>query len=212
MPDSGTHSGEGYLQAGSGEPDIDTHAAISGAMSDDLVNRVLYEAWAGGLLDLSMSTEDGSLSPLLLATLQATEGSVRVDAKLPPVLVERDGKLAVQVGELLLTIDTPDGEMGTHLVVAIAATIGIELGIEDGNLVLSMEEPEMVLAVRESDWGASNERVTRLIEEMLPLDTLLSLLGDFSFPLPSLYGISIDSGEAYRDQDGVHTGIEINVE
>jgi hypothetical protein len=211
VPASGAHSGEGYLSSGGGEPDIDTHADVSGAMSDDLVNRVLYEAWAGGLLDLSMSTEDDSLSPPMLATLKATEGSVKVDADLPPVLVERDGELAVQVGELLVTIDTPDGEMGSHLVVAIAATIGIELGIEDGSIVLSMEDPELVLAVRESDWGASNERVTRLMEEMLPLDTLLSLLGSFSFPVPSLYGITIDSGEAYRDQDGVHTGIEVNL-
>lgn len=200
---------EGYLTAGYGEPDVDMRSDVAAAVSDDLLNRLLFEAWAGGVLDLTLSTDDGSLEPIFLAALKAERGTIAVTANLPPVIVERDEGLLAQVGELLVTVDTPGGELGEHIVVAVSGDIPLEVVVEDSELVLELGEPTLVLAVRESDWGASNETVTRLIEEMLPLDTLLLLLGDFAFPLPSLYGIAIDRGTAARDGDGVHTGLEV---
>lgn len=209
IPEVTDHPSVGYLTAAYGEPDVDTRADLAAAISDDLLNRLLFEAWAGGVLALTMSTDDGSLEPLLLAALKAEEGTVQVDAVLPPVIVERDGGLLAQVGELMITVDTPGGELGEHIVIALAGDIPLEVVVEDGELVLELGDPTLVFEVRESDWGASDETVTRLIEDMLPLDTLLLLLGDFAFPLPSLYGFAVDSGTAARDDDGVHTGLEV---
>ncbi|MBM4367952.1 MAG: hypothetical protein FJ102_17195, partial [Deltaproteobacteria bacterium] len=56
VPPTGTKSGPGFLGADMGTPDVDTEADVAGAISDDLLNRVLYEAWAGGLLDMTLST------------------------------------------------------------------------------------------------------------------------------------------------------------
>ncbi len=209
IPESGDVTYEGFLVAGAGEPEVDTTADLAAAVSDDLLNRLLFEAWAGGVLNLRMSTDDGSLEPALLAALKAEEGTISVSAGLPPVAVERDGGLLAQVGELLITVDTPGGELGEHIVVALAADIPLEVAVTDGELTLELGDPELLFEVRESDWGASNETVTRLIEEMLPLDALLLLLGDFSLPLPALYGLAVDTGTAARDADGVHTDVQV---
>jgi hypothetical protein len=211
IPSSGDHAAPGYLRADLGTPDLDTHADVSGAVGDDLLNRMLYEAWAGGLLDLRLSTDDGSLSALMLAPLKASEGTITVSAQLPPVVVERDGELQAQMGELVVDIDTPGGALGDHLKASVNAFANIDVVVEDGALVLELGTPEVVIMVRESTMGASDEEMTVLVEKTLPFDLLFSLLGDFSFPLPSLYGIAIDEGSADRDRSGVYTGLEVSL-
>lgn len=209
VPQSGTRTFSGYLEAGAGDPTVDTTADLAAAVSDDLLNRVLFEAWRGGVLDMTLATADGSLDPLMLLALKAEEGTITVRADLPPVIVERDGGLLAQVGELIVQVDTPGGELGETITLAIAADIPLTIAVVDGELRLEMGDPALTFEVRSSDWGASNETVTRLIEEMLPLDTLLMLLGDFALPLPSLYGLSVDTGAAARDDDGVHTDLQV---
>ncbi len=211
IPSTGDHAGPGYLGADLGTPDLDTHADVSGAVSDNLLNRMLYEAWAGGLLDIRLSTDDGSLSALMLAPLKATEGTITVNALLPPVVVERDGELQAQMGELIVNIDTPGGALGDHLQAAVNAFVPLEIVVEGGELTLKLGTPEVVLMVRESTMGATDEEMTRLVEDMLPIDLLFSLLGDFSFPLPALYGLEIDEGAAERDDSGVYTGLEVSL-
>ena len=211
IPSTGDHAGPGYLGADLGSPDLDTHADVSGAVSDNLLNRMLYEAWAGGLLDIRLSTDDGSLSALMLAPLKATEGTITVNALLPPVVVEREGELQAQMGELIVNIDTPGGALGDHLQAAVNAFVPLEIVVEGGELTLKLGTPEVVLMVRESTMGATDEEMTRLVEDMLPIDVLFSLLGDFSFPLPALYGLEIDEGAAERDDSGVYTGLEVSL-
>lgn len=212
MPSGTSRAYAGYLTAPGGSPAVDPHADLAAAVSDDLLNRVLFEAWRAGLLDLRLSTDDGTLDGFLLTPFHATQGTITVSPALPPVVVERDGGLEAQVAELIVTIDTPGGELGEHLEVAVAAFVGLEVRIDDGELVLDLGEPDLVLAVRDSDWGATDESTTTLLEENLPLDTLLALLGELSFELPSLYGISFDRGEAERDASGVHTDVRVWVD
>ncbi|GDX79079.1 hypothetical protein LBMAG42_08900 [Deltaproteobacteria bacterium] len=211
IPPTGEHSAPGYLGADLGTPDVDTHADIAGAISDNLLNRMLYEAWAGGLLDITLSTEDGSLSALMLAPLKATEGTIVVTPLLPPVIVEREGELQAQLGELLVDINTPGGALGDHLLASVNAFAKVEVTVEDGELKLELGAPEVVLMVRESSMGAKDEEMTNLVEQAIPFDVLFSLVGDFSFPLPVLYGLEIDEGAANRDDSGVYTGLEVSL-
>lgn len=212
FPSSGDHTYNGFLTAPFGEPEVDRHADLGAALSDDLLNLTLFEAWRSGILELRLSTDDGSLDPILLTQFKATQGTITTFASLPPVIVEKGGGLVAQVGEMIVTVDTPGGELGEHLVVAINGEIPLEVLIEDGALVLDVGSPALTMMVRDSDWGASNDTVTTLMESALPLDTLLALLGNLSFPLPELYGIRFDSGTAHRDDDGVHTDTTINLD
>lgn len=202
MDAGGDKSYVGYLAAPVVSPSVDRHADIAAGFSDNVLNMVLFQAWRAGLLDMSLSTTDGSLDPSMLTLLKADEGTISTSASLPPVMVESDdGNVQAQVTELLVTIDTPGGGLGDHIVIAMSLWVEIELTIQDGALVLSLGEPTVVMDVRESDWGASNEATTNLLADALPVDVILALLGDISVPLPSLYGITIDSGEAERDDN-----------
>lgn len=183
-------------------------ADMSLALSDDMLNRILFEAWRSELLSLRLSSDDGSLDPLLLAMLRAEEGTISTRADLPPVALERDGALILQLGELQVFIETPGGELGDYLHVAVTLDVPAEIAVTDGSLSLALGEPELTLAVRESDWGASEETVTRLLEDMLPLDTFLDLLSTMSLDIPELAGVTVESAVVYRDPAGVHTLVD----
>jgi len=211
IPGQTNHPYAGYLTANGGAPHVDRNSDLAVALSDDLLNKVLFEAWQSGLLSMSLSTDDGSLDPLMLAPLHATEGTITVDAKLPPVIVEADNKLQAQLAELEITIETPGGEMGNYLTLAVAAFVDVDLRVTDSILKLDLGTPELQLVVRDSDWGASNEATTGLLEEMLPVDLLTSLLGEIEFPIPSLGGLVIDHATVQRDSSGVHTGVKVSL-
>jgi hypothetical protein len=95
---------------------------ISLSLHDDLLNRILFEAWRGGLLNLALTTDDEPLLGLLFAQLGSTEGSIAVDAKLPPVAVQGPEGLVVQFGEIDLTVATPGGTYGELVRVRIAGS------------------------------------------------------------------------------------------
>ncbi len=211
MPLAGSKSYAGFLGSDPVVPDVDTRSPVAAAISDDLVNLMLFEAWRGGVLDLRLSTDDGSLEPIMLLPLKAEQGTITLRPDLPPVAVQVDGGLQIQAGELVVDIETPDGELGEYLQVAAAAFIDLELALEDGVVALDIGTPELSLMVRQSDWGASDETTTRLVEEMLPLDTFLALLGGLELPLPSLEGLTISSADLGRDRSGLHTTVEVEL-
>ncbi len=212
VPLIGTKVYPGFLGSAPVSPDLDTRAPVSGAISDDLVNLMLFEAWRGGVLDLSMSTDDGSLDPLMLVPLKAEEGSIHVTANLPPVAVEVDGGLQIQVGELIAEVHSPGGELGEFLQVSVSVYIDLAITLADGMATLELGDPLLSMMVLDSDWGASTETTTRLIEDMLPIDSFLMMLGDLEFPLPALDGMTIEGAEIGRDAGtGLHTSLEIEI-
>ena len=75
----------------------------------------------------------------------------------------------------------------------------------------SLNQPEVLVDVRDSDWGLADNTLTNLLAEQLPIDTLLLLLGQIELPLPSVAGISITDAVAFRDASGVHTSIGANL-
>lgn len=210
IPGDGQHDYAGYLRGNGNLPQVDKSSDLSAAVSDDLVNDVLFEAWRSGILARTLSTEDGTLEPAMLAALGAEQGSIVTDAVLPPVLVERGGKLQAQISELLVTIETPGGEIGEHLELALTVFLDVDPAVSNGVLALEFGEPEVTLIVRESDWGATNETTTALLEDKLPLDTLLALLGDFEIPLPVFAGIAVDRATTSRSQ--TYTGVQITLD
>lgn len=203
--------GPGYLTAPPATPSPDPQAQLSLALSDDLVNRVLYEAWTSGMVDLTLATADGSLDGFVLEPLGASEGSIHVTAGLPPVIVERDGQLEAQLGEVAIHIETPGGTNGGFLDVTMSGATALELSVTDNALVIGLGEPELRFVVRDSDWGASNETITNVLEEELPLDVLLLLLGNFTFPLPELEGFTIASATTTRDASGSYTDVAVTL-
>lgn len=211
VPTVGTQVYQGYMASGEGTPSIDRGADLAMVLSDELLNRMLFEVWRGGMLNLTLSTDDGSLEPAMLSLLHAEQGTVTVAADLPPIIVENEGGLQVQVGELSITLETPGGELGERVVMDVAAFVDLELSLDGSKIALDLGKPELVMAVRESDWGSSNEALTALIEEMLPIDLLLLALGALEFELPAFEGLAFGDSEVERSNSGYHTDVEIQL-
>ncbi|MEZ4317263.1 MAG: hypothetical protein R3F61_07155 [Myxococcota bacterium] len=202
----------GYLgaPAAAAQPSMADDIGLS--VSDNLLNSVFFQVWKGGMLSLSLDSARGELEPVLLSQLGARDAArVFVDAQLPPVFVEKQGKAQVQLTELMVRVETPDGENGEYLDLAVTAFVDLELSIVGGNLTLDLGSPDVVIDVRDSDWGASNNAISNLLADQLPIDALLILLGDISFPLPSVAGITVMTGDAWRETSGVYTTVGIDL-
>ena len=129
----------------------------------------------------------------------------------PPVAIEADGGLELQVGELDLRIDTPGGTYGDTVTLRLAGKIPLAPRIEGGALGVELGTPELSLMVVETDWRASYSTITNLLEDQLPISSLMAIAGAFSFPLPSFAGISVSEAIAIRAPSGVHTEIALDL-
>jgi hypothetical protein len=205
------HPYRGYLTAPGRAPTPDASADVSLSIWDDLLNKMLFESWKGGMLNLTLSTEDDSLDPVALLPLHAEEGTISVDAWLPPVVVQSGTALQAQLGEVHVTVDTPGGELGEHLVASVAAYVDVDLVARNGEIQVELGEPTLDITVLESDWGASNVTVANLLEESLPIDLLLSVVGDIAFPLPEFFGVQV-TATAGRDGNQTHTSVRVDLE
>lgn len=202
----------GYLAAPVAEARPSYADDLGMALSDDLLNNLLFQAWRSGILSLDLDSARGDINPVLLSQLGATDAArVVVDAHLPPVVVQHEGGLQVQVTELAVRVETPDGENGEYLDLSVTAKIPVELRVEAGILKIALGTPEVVVDVRDSDWGASNNAIGNLLADQLPIATLVALLGDIEFPLPSFAGITLGDTEAIRDSSGVYTTVGVNL-
>jgi hypothetical protein len=212
IPNAGQKHYAGFLSATGDAPSHERHADVGLSLSDDLLNRVLFEAWRGDILDLELSSETGDLDPILLTQLGANHAAaVVVRADLPPVIVDREGHLQAQLGELNLTLLTPGGDYGTRLDLSLDVLVDLEITLDAGELVLALGDPSIGIMVRDSDWNVSNETITNLLADQLPINTILMLLGDFRFPLPTVGGLSIGNATVERDANTIHTRVALHM-
>jgi hypothetical protein len=206
-----TKDSEGWLASGADEPRPSTGPDLAVQLSDDVVNKMLHELWRGGLLDMGLSTEDGSLDAFMLEPLGANgEGAIQIDARLPPVLIQGEDGAELQLGELIVDIETPGGDNGDYLQVAVGGKVALDVSLSDGALGLGFGSPQLAIMVRDNGWGASDESITNVLEEELPVDVLLALVGDIEIPMPTLGDITIPDAEVGRDESGVFTTIDMN--
>jgi hypothetical protein len=212
IPSSGTAVYNGYLAAEGDLPQPSTEDEVAILLSDDLLNRLAFEVWRGGLMDMTLSTTDGSLDAAMIAMLRTDVATVEISADLPPVIAQSDaGILQLQIAELGVTLLTPGGELGEEMVLDVAVFAEISPVLEDGELSASLGELDITIATRSSDWGASTEATTRLVEEMLPLELIPLMLSQISFPIPELGGLTIASADVDR-ASAYATEITLDVE
>jgi len=203
----------GYLETEvTADPVIPSFTQVGASMSDNLLNRILFEVWAGGMIDLTLSTEDDSLPAIALVPLKATEGTIKVSAELPPVATKRNGDLALEFGNIKVELNTPDGELGQNVTLMLDGYAPVEPLLEGGELKLEIGTPNLSITVIDSDWGVPREEMTNLFSEMLPIDLLLAMFADLSFPMPALGPIQITDGTVVRDGNGTHTNVRLNFE
>ncbi len=201
----------GTFLAPGGPHELPEGAPFAISLHDDLLNRILFEIWQSGLLNLTLSTEDGSLDAELLGQLEASTGTVRLDARLPPVAVDNEGQLEIQLGELGIAFATPGGGFGDNLDLAASGGASLTPQVSGGSMGVSIGEPVVSLMVRGSDWNASDLAITNLLEDQLPLEPLLTLASLYRFQLPSFVGVGLGDATVGRSSSGVHTTIAFDL-
>lgn len=199
----------GVFDLPDGQHRFPVQAPFAFSLHDDLLNRILFEAWRAGVLKLSIGSDEQPLLGVLLQQLGSPTGTVSVDVKLPPVALEGPEGLELQVGEVFLRIDTPGGTYGEYVVVRVAGRVPVTPRLTNGELGLTVGEPQLSLQVVETDWNASHSTITNLLEDQLPIDVLVGFASAFGFPLPAFAGLVIDSAEVSRGASGVHTAVGV---
>jgi hypothetical protein len=215
-------AGVGHLVAPAAEPVVPRTPDLGVAISDDLVNGLLLDLWCTGLLELELSSDDpdlGTLVTLLLEPLQVTEGTVTVSAGLPPVLIERGGGLVLQVSELLMTIDTPGRVLGETVTVMLHVDADLTVSIVENAPRIVIGEARITTVSRASDWGASNEATTALMDQALGpiLDSVPALLNltlatQFGQALElDLLGLSIAEALVGHEPGASHLSMDVTL-
>ena len=205
---------QGYLTAaGMGDAVPDRTQDLAMSVYDDLLNRILFEVWKAGMLEQTLTTEDGSLNLTIVAMLGGTDsGSIDIKADLPPVVVDDRGQLSLQLGELIVDISTPGGALGEQLSMAVAGSVPLTPIVDNGVLKLTLGTPDLVLSVRGTTSQASTEALTQLLEENLPISMLLGVVADLQIPLPTFAGMSVNTALAQRDGTGAWTQLLVDLE
>ncbi|MEL6348159.1 MAG: hypothetical protein AAFV53_33935 [Myxococcota bacterium] len=212
VPGTGDKTYAGYLAAEQPAPALGRDADMSVMLADDFLNRVLFEIWRGGMIDLTLSTEDGSLDPELLSDFPVDVAAINVDARLPPVVVDAGDKLMLQLAEWTVTLDSPGSSIGNKLVADIAGEAELFVFVDEGALGVELGELSVDLMVLESDWSLSEENLDTLIDTFLTPSTLMGLLEGLTFDLPELYGVRLTDAVVARADSDLHTAVGINLE
>ena len=130
------------------------HLALG--MSVDLFNRVLGEAWRGGLLDVDLATLIGDENPLSVALLNGVVGpsllehfpataTVQLDSKAlmqPIARVENpeSGQIAVEIGalEIRLSSETEQGELKHWATLEVSLDLDVQPRFSAGEFTMGI--------------------------------------------------------------------------
>jgi len=208
VPGSGTVSYAGYLAAPeSSTPAPSTDSSLSLVVSDDLLNRTLFEMWRGGAMEVTLSTEDGSLEPTTLEGLPLETATVTISPQLPPVIVDGESGLQLQAGALDVVASTPGASFGELIEMRLTIMADATIAVADGILQPSIGDVSIAIEVLESDWVIHDGAVSELVAWALPPETLSSMASEVAIALPSLGGVTVSTAEFDRSQDAFYSAI-----
>lgn len=212
VPGTGTVSYAGYLAAPlSSIPAHDVLDPLSLVLSDDLLNRALFELWRGGVMDLTLSTDDGSLDPVAMDGLPLDTATVHVSPQLPPVIVNGETGLLLQAGAVDVVAYTPGASFGEYISLRLTVSADASFSVIDGIVQPQLGALDLDIEIMESDWGIPNSSIPEMVDWMLPQEDLLAMVSDVGVALPSLGGITISSAELQRSKESLYSVISIDL-
>ncbi len=185
-----------------GRPTWTNDRRLAFALSNDVLNKILFNVWWGGALEIELGEDafaGADLSQYNVANL-----SVTVSGGLPPILTDcrDDGQFYVQLGEMgidaSLTLGGVPMTIGMIAAFETTATVAVDA---DGNLGLSIGDIDLdgvVMDIVSVDSPLFDEDDELVLIDLLREQLLGSLLQDIAgqslagFPLPSIDMGSLD--------------------
>jgi hypothetical protein len=201
---------EGLRYAGvydlpSAPPSYTADAPLALSVHDDVLHRILFEAWRAGLLREDIVLGADPVFDALLTGLGVTEGTLSVRAALPPILDTTSGSYELVLGAVDVALTAPGSALGDATTVRLFARAPMTPRLADGAFRFDLGTPTVEIEVLETSSGASREAVAALLEAKLPIAALLAAVTELEAPLPAFGGLSIDNATLTREASGVRT-------
>ena len=187
--------GLGSLYGDYASPTWDPATGTGISLSVDALNQLFYEVWGGGGLSMELTTADMGLGSDDLALLfpGATDLRFTTDPLLAPVIVEQNGALELQLGDLGLTLHNGALSNGdVRLEVFLSLTAPLDMTTDGQTLSASVGSPALTTDVVYPE-GSSAADTEALLTELAPL--LLPILTDAlgEIAIPSIQGFNIQN-------------------
>ncbi len=169
------------------------------SMSQDFLNQLFNALWGGGLLDMTLLSEDLGIdvSDFELFMPDLTDLSVKVQPYLPPVVVPGTGGslLDMQIGDFELTLyNGPPEEAYVYMRVYVHIDAGLDMTSDSGTLAAGLGDLSMSFDLVEPDGRSEYAQDTELfLEALVPM--LLPMLTDSltTIPIPELEGLGLSN-------------------
>ncbi|MCB9731356.1 MAG: hypothetical protein H6745_01840 [Deltaproteobacteria bacterium] len=185
----------GCFGADDGEPTWASGKRIGFGLTTDLLNQILFAAWWGGALEITMGEEQ--FAGMDLGNVPVSDLSVVVSGHMPPVLTDcLDDQLHLQIGELQVALSLSFGgqPMNVTMVMAFEALanvsvspegeLGLSLGaINPGDVVIDVTSVDSPLFSIETE-----DALVQLLREQLLGQLLTQIAGQSlaGFQLPEI--------------------------
>ncbi len=171
--------------------------AMSLGLSEDFLNQLFNALWGGGLLDMTLTSEDLNIDieDFALFMPDLVDLSVRVQPTLPPVVVPGTGGslLDLQIGDFQLTLyNGPPEEAYVYIRVYVQVDAGMEMTSDSGALSAGLGDLSMRFDLVEPDGRSQYAQDTEMfLEALVPM--LLPMLTDSltNIPIPELEGLGL---------------------
>ncbi|TNF26105.1 MAG: hypothetical protein EP329_21795 [Deltaproteobacteria bacterium] len=200
--------------------------ALELVVSDDTLNSLLYAAWRGGLLELDVPAE--WLAGADLTQFGISGLSVSISGMLAPTASDCGGDgFQAAIGDLRIRLSMSFAGQSLNADLWVSASIGINLGVADGQLNLTLDgiaNVETQVEVAEEGLIGAESALRSLIEAQIVgglVDQLSGTeLGSIPLPdidlsgaipgLPAGTGIRINPQVLYRDNGNMIVGGKLN--
>jgi hypothetical protein len=186
-------------------PQYATDAPLSLSIHDDVLHRILFEAWRAGLLRETIVLGADPAFDALLEGLGVAAGTLSLRASLPPILDTASGGFELVLGAVDLILEAPGSALGDRTAVRLFARAPLSPRLEGGVFRFDLGTPDVDFVVRETSSGASREAVEALLRDQLPVAALLTAVTELQAPLPAFGGLTIETASLAREASGVRT-------
>ncbi|MBX2797564.1 MAG: hypothetical protein KTR31_07850 [Myxococcales bacterium] len=176
-------------------------------LSDDFMNRLLFEVWAGGALDLEIEMD----APVRVLFGAAAEGTLALSPQLPPVWIDKEGGSRMQLGEVILDVDTPGGTYGDsyQVIMAIDAAATLRLSNTSFGVVLSDAQIHMRPGPQSADNAVLIESIPTLANTFGVGIGIINGLLSFDLSGTLGKGVELSDIEVRRDSSGRGTALAL---
>jgi hypothetical protein len=177
----GSESSPGYIFTPNGTPTLDVSNGVQLALADDLVNELLAEIHAVGLLDLHLT---GNYEVFDTADFKLT---------LPPMISANtdDGSLRLVLGDMIATF-SDHGQPLISAAINAQVDLAILRGTNAQDIALQFGKVQLFInPIQDSSGGGADLSGVTTQGIGLQLDSLSQFL--ITVPAPSVAGVSLDS-------------------